>query len=153
VIADVAQSSVYALDILLTLPPRSMPYDPTILEAAQRLTLGAPEAAKGNGKSASLPAAKTEQGEGKDKKTELRQPRKRRRKANPKAAAKQEARKTRQDMEKAIATEWKTGQWTDYQDYVTWKNQNLMEGWPTLDRHQVTRAIENVNRRARYRKK
>ncbi|MEN6404893.1 MAG: hypothetical protein ABFC77_00325 [Thermoguttaceae bacterium] len=62
-IADVAQSSVYALDILLTLPPQPMPYDPTILEALQQLTSGTPEAANGNGKSASPRAAETKPSE------------------------------------------------------------------------------------------
>lgn len=82
-----------------------------------------------------------------------RQLRKRKRKADPKTVKQQEERKSRQQREREIAKDWSKGEWTDYQDYVTWKNENLPAGWSELDRHAVNRAIENVARRARYRKK
>lgn len=100
----------------------------------------------------SAPTDKKDEGGG--KKARARQPRKRTRKVDAKTAERREEREARQKIEEAIAADWNREKWVGgYQGYVDWKNQNLPEGWSKLTRHQVERAIENVNRRARYRKK
>jgi hypothetical protein len=82
-----------------------------------------------------------------------RKPRKRTRKADPKAAQKQNERKKRQEIEKTIRDEWEREDWGGrYQDYVEWKNQHLPKGWPELTHRMVERAVENVKRRERDKK-
>ncbi len=79
--------------------------------------------------------------------------RKRKRKADPKAAKRQEQRKTRHEIEKTIHDEWDREDWGGrYRDYVEWKNQNLPKGWSELTHRMVERAVENVNRRERDKK-
>lgn len=100
------------------------------------------------------PTGKTGEGEGNAKKARAGQSRKRTRKVDPKTAKKREERKAQWEKEEAIAAEWNGETWVGgYQGYVDWKNENLPKGWSKLTRRQVERAIENVNRRARYRKK
>lgn len=78
----------------------------------------------------------------------------RKRKPDPKRTKKKKDREARQTIEEAIHGEWKGERWSGgYQDYVDWKNENLPEGWPKLDKPAVERAVANVNRRNRNKKK
>ncbi len=101
----------------------------------------------------SPPTGKTGEGEGNGKKARARQSRKRKRKPDPKRAEKQEKQKARWKMEEEIHAEWNKSEWSDYQDYVAWKNEHLPEGWPKLHKRSVERAVGNVKRRARNNKK
>jgi hypothetical protein len=66
---------------------------------------------------------------------------------DPKAAARRAERKQRWAIDAEIFKEWRGGGWSDYDDYVGWKNEHLPDGWPTLNYTYVRRAIERHTKR------
>ena len=65
----------------------------------------------------------------------------RRRKTDPKVAKRRAERAKQVKIDKEIFADWRKETWGEYQNYVHWKNENLPDGWPKLDRSYVADAI------------
>ena len=65
----------------------------------------------------------------------------RRSKPDPKVVERRAERAKQAKIDKEILADWREDTWGEYQNYVDWKNENLPDGWPKLDRSYVTLAI------------
>jgi len=75
------------------------------------------------------------------------------RKPSPETETKRKEREERRAREQAIHDEWNRGEWENYRDYVRWKNENLPDGWPGINRRTVKLAIDAVKKRKQDNKK
>jgi len=73
----------------------------------------------------------------------------RHRKIAPKAAERKRQRKAQEQIDKAIETDWcnKKHQLHTYEEYVTWKNENLPNGWPKLTSSEMENIIQRVRKK------
>jgi hypothetical protein len=93
--------------------------------------------------SGSTPTGKTNEGEGGGGvgATTTTKKKRRRRKPDPKVVERRAERAKQAKIDKEILADWRKETWGEYQNYVDWKNENLPDGWPTLDRSYVEHAI------------
>ena len=90
---------------------------------------------------------------GQHREAAARQPKKRKRKTDPKAAQRKAKDIERRKREDAILKEWEAESWENYDDYARTKNGKLPTGWPELIGREIYRAVAAAKARQKRKPK